>query len=227
MIVSDKSLIKGSAKGAYLNIKCLYSNIPRDMRMHMHRVAEYAQVLLVQAKMSGVWDETLPPDIFKYSKDIFRLHDIGRYYIPVDVYNKVEELTVEEREEIKRHTTYALEAEKSVFRSFFPEHITPYFRQVAVLHHERIDGKGYPYGKKGEEIPFLAKVCAIADAYDGMVSWKPYKESMTDSRALEVLKSESGKQFHPGLVECFIACREEIEKINRTMNGNDKKEASS
>lgn len=227
MIVSDKSLIKGSAKGAYLNIKCLYSNIPRDMRMHMYRVAEYAQVLLTQAKVSGVWDASLPPDIFKYSKEIFGLHDIGRYYIPVDIYNKVEELTVEEREEIKRHTVYALQVEKSVFRAFFPEHIMPYFRQVAVLHHERIDGKGYPYGKKGEEIPFLAKVCAVADAYDGMVSWKPYKESMTGSRALEVLKSESGKQFQPELVECFIACREKIEQINQMTSGNDKKEASS
>ena len=227
MIVSDKSLLKGSAKGAYLNIKCLYSNIPRDMRLHMYRVAEYAQILLQQARKSGVWDDSLPRDILTYSKEIFQLHDIGRHYISVDVYNKVEKLTVEEREELKRHTVYALQAEKSVFRAFFPEHIMPYFRQVAVLHHERIDGKGYPYGKKGEEIPFLAKVCAIADAYDGMVSWKPYKESMTAGRALEVLKSESGKQFQPELVECFVACREEIEQINRKMNGNDKKEASS
>jgi len=220
MIVSDKSLLKGSAKGAYLNIKCLYSNIPQDIRMHMYRVAEYAQVLLLQASKSNVWDDSLPPDILAYSKEIFKLHDIGRHYIPADIYNKVEKLTVEEREEIKRHTLYALQAEQSVFRAFFPEYIMPYFRQVAVFHHERIDGKGYPYGKKGNEIPFLAKVCAIADAYDGMVSWKPYKENMTGSQALEVLKSESGKQFQPELVECFVTCGEEIEQIERMMNGN-------
>ncbi len=220
MIVSDKSLIKGSVKGAYLNIKCLYSNIPRDMRMHMYRVAEYAQVLLEQAKMANVWDDSLPPDIFTYSKEIFQFHDIGRHYISVDVYNKVEELTVEEKEEIKRHTVYALQAEKSVFRAFFPEHIMPYFRDVAVMHHERIDGKGYPFGRKGDEIPFLAKVCAIADAYDGMVSWKPYKKKMTGSQACEVLRQESGKQFQPELVECFISCRKEIERIEQMMNGN-------
>ncbi len=220
MIVSDKTLIKSSGKGAYPNIKCLYNNIPRDMRMHMYRVAQYAQVLLVQAKKMGVWDESLPEDILNYSKDIFQLHDIGRHYIPADIYNKVETLTVEEREEIKKHTVYALKAEKSVFLSFFPENIMPYFRDVAVMHHERIDGKGYPFGKKGHEIPFLAKVCAIADAYDGMVSWKPYKESMTSSQALDVLRKESGRQFQPELVECFITCREEIEQIDRMMNGN-------
>jgi len=220
MIVSDRSLIKSSEKGAFRNIKSLYSNIPRDMRMHMYRVAEYAQVLLRQAKVSQVWDDTLPEDIFTYSRDIFQLHDIGRHYITVDVYNKVEELTVEEREEIKKHTVYALQAEKKVFQAFFPEHIMPYFRQVAVMHHERVDGKGYPYGKKGDEIPFLAKVCAIADAYDGMVSWKPYKESLTDSQALDVIKKESGKQFQPELVECFETCRKEIEQINRMLSGN-------
>lgn len=220
MIVSDKSLIKGSTKGAYLNIKCLYSNIPRDIRMHMYRVSEYSQVLLEQARKAHVWDHSLPQDILAYSKEIFRLHDIGRHYISADIYNKVEELTVEEREEIKRHTIYALQAEKSVFRAFFPEHIMPHFRQVAVLHHERIDGKGYPYGKKGDEIPFLAKVCAIADAYDGMVSWKPYKESMTGTQAVEVLKQEAGRQFQPELVECFVTCRKEIEQIEQMMNGN-------
>lgn len=205
--------------GTYPNIKCLYSNIPRDMRMHMHRVAEYAQVLLQKAKEIGIWDDSLPEDIWDYSKEIFQFHDIGRHYISVDIYNKVEELTSWEIEEIKKHTVYALQAEKSVFFAFFPERIMPHFRDVAVMHHERVDGKGYPFGKKGDEIPFLAKVCAIADAYDGMVSWKPYKESMTSSQAMEVLTKESGRQFQPELVECFIRCGEEIERIDRMMNG--------
>lgn len=219
MIVSDRTLIKSSEKGAFLNIKSLYSNIPRDVRMHMYRVAEYAQVLLEQAKESNVWDDSLPDDIFTYSGQIFRLHDIGRHYISSDIYNKVEELTLEERNEIKKHTIYALQAEQKVFRPFFPEHIMPYFRQVATMHHERVDGRGYPYGKRGDEIPFLAKVCAIADAYDGMVSWKPYRECLTAEEALDTIKNESGKQFQPELVECFEACREEIEQITRVMSG--------
>lgn len=219
MIVSDRTLVKSSEKGAFLNIKSLYSNIPRDMRMHMYRVAEYAQVLLEQAKESEVWDDSLPEDIFTYSKQIFQLHDIGRHYISSDIYNKVEKLTLEEQKEIKKHTVYALQAEKKVFQAFLPEHIMPYFRQVATMHHERVDGRGYPYGKKGDEIPFLAKVCAIADAYDGMVSWKPYRESLTADEALDMIKNESGKQFQPELVECFEACREEIEQITRVMSG--------
>ncbi len=219
MLVSDRSLIGSSRRGAYPNIKSLCSTIPRDMRMHMHRVSQYAQMLLEKASELDVWDSFLPEDIFDYSEEIFRLHDIGRHYISADIYNKVEELTQGEREEIKKHTVYALQAEESVFFSFFPEDIMPYFRDVAVLHHERFDGNGYPYGKKGEEIPFLARVCAIADAYDGMVSWKPYKESMTSQEAMDVLMKEAGKQFQPELVECFIRCKKEIELMDIMMNG--------
>lgn len=219
MIVSDRSLMKNSVRGAYPNINCLYNTIPFEMRMHMYRVSKYAQKLFETAKEHNVWDNTLPEDIFDYSEDIFQLHDIGRHYISPDIYNKVEELTPEEREEIKKHTIYALQAEKSVFFSFFPEHIIPYFREVAVMHHERFDGTGYPYGKKGEEIPFMARVCAIADAYDGMVSWKAYRESMTSEQARDALIKGAGEQFQPELVECFIKCKKEIERIDLTMNG--------
>ncbi len=217
MIVLDRALVKKSGKGKYPNIKCLYSTIPRDMRMHMYRVSWYAQILFEAAESEGIWDSELPGDIMDYSEEIFKLHDIGRHYVPVDIYNKVEALTEQEKNEIKKHTLYALQAEQSVFFPFFPEHIMTYFRQVAVLHHERLDGSGYPLGKVGEEIPFMARVCAIADAYDGMVSWKAYKESMSSEQAMEVLQKEAGRQFQPELVECFIKCRKEIELVERKM----------
>ena len=218
MIVADRSLVQKPTKGKYPNIKCLYSTIPRDMRMHMYRVSWYAQLLLEEAEARGIWDPDLPSDIMDYSEEIFQLHDIGRYYVPVDIYNKVEALTEQEKAEIQKHTLYALEAEKSVFFPFFPEHIMPYFRQVAVMHHERLDGKGYPYGKKGDEIPFMARVCAIADAYDGMVSWKSYKEKMASGQAMAILKKEAGRQFQPELVECFLKCKDEIKLMEHKMN---------
>ncbi len=219
MIVKDRSLMKNSGIGVYPNIKCLYSTIPRDMRMHMHRVSKYAQKLLEEAKKFNVWDESLPENIFEYTEEIFRLHDIGRHYIPIDIYNKVEQLSKEELEEIRKHTVYALKAEKSVFFPIFPEEIMPFFRDVATMHHERYDGKGYPYGKKGTEIPFLARVCAIADAYDGMVSWKPYRESMSHEEAIKRLEQEKNRQFQPELVECFVKCKKEIELIELIMSG--------
>ena len=219
MIVKDRSQMKQADIGTYPNIKCLYSTIPREMRMHMHRVSKYAVRLLEECKKQGIWDQTLPQDIFIYAEELFRLHDIGRHYIPVDLYNKVEELSEQELMEIRNHTVYALRAEKSVYFPFFPEEIMPHFRDIATMHHERFDGRGYPYGKKGKDIPFLAAVCAIADAYDGMVSWKTYKDSLSRDEAAERLQVESGRQFQPEIVECFIKCRKEIELIELILNG--------
>ena len=87
------------------------------------------------------------------------------------------------------------------------------------MHHERWNGTGYPYGKSGTEIPFLARVCAIADTYDGMVSWKPYREGMAGKDARKILLEEAGRQFQPELVECFEKCGNEIELLDITMNG--------
>lgn len=97
-----------------------------------------------------------------------------------------------------------------------------YFRGVVLMYHGHFDGNGYPYGKRGKEIPFMARVCAIADSYDGMVSRKSYREGITGSQAFDIIKNETGRQFQPELVECFIRCRREIERIDLMMNGKEK-----
>lgn len=218
MIVSDRALIKGSRNTVFPNVKCLYSMIPREMRMHMYRVSLYAQALFLASKNQRLWDEELPDNIFDYSEEIFKLHDIGRYYIPAELHNKVEALTEDEKAELKHHTIYALKAEESVYMPFLPEELMPFFRGVATMHHERFDGKGYPYGKKGTEIPFMARVCAIADAYDGMVSRKTYREAIPRHQAMSMLRNEAGGQFQPELVKCFLNIGKQIERIDLAVN---------
>ena len=217
MIVKERELVEQSQKGKFPNVICLFSTIPREMRQHMYRVAQYANILFDYTIKVGLRDVSLPKDIRYYSEDIFLYHDIGRLYIPADIYNKVEELTEEEKEEIKKHTLYALFAEKSVYFPFLPEHIVPYFRQVAVFHHEWYNGNGYPYGRKEEQIPFMARVCAIADAFDGMTSWKVYRDSLTCDEAYEAIQKLAGTQFQPELVECFIKCKREIKEMHRKL----------
>ena len=219
MIVSDKTLIKSSTAGVYPNINSLYSTIPRDIRMHMYRVSRYAQVFLERLYQEAKITELPEEELLEHSEAVFRLHDIGRHYIPMEIYNKVTKLTEKEKEEIRQHTIYALRAEKSVYFPFFPDHIMHFFRETAVSHHERWDGSGYPEQKKAYEIPFLARVCAIPDTYDGMASWKPYRESMSSEQALQRIKEEAGKQFQPELVDCFLRCKDEISLLDVKMNG--------
>ncbi len=81
------------------------------------------------------------------------------------------------------------------------------WEEISVYHHERFDGTGYPEGLDGEAIPLGARICAIADAYEGIISWKPYKKKQTTKQeAAEIIESEAGKQFQPQLVEVFKHC---------------------
>ena len=141
------------------------------------------------------------------SEKIYALHDIGRHFIPFAILNKVGGLSEEEKQMIKDHTINARKAIRSIYIQPFPDEIMEQWEKIAVYHHERFDGGGYPEGKKGEEIPIGARICAIADTYDGIVSWKPYKKKQTTKEeAVRIIEEEAGGQFQPELVEIFREC---------------------
>ena len=85
--------------------------------------------------------------------------------------------------------------------------------EIALAHHERFDGTGYPYGLKGEDIPLSARIVAVADVFDALTSSRPYKEAWSIDKALEYISNESGKHFDPELVVVMLSMRNVIEKI--------------
>ena len=127
------------------------------------------------------------------------IYDIGKIGVPVDVLNARGELGSEQLDAIRQHPEIGKQLIESTVRLA---------RTIpAVLHHhERWDGTGYPDGMKGEEIPISARVIAICDSYEAMISDRPYRTALTKDEALAELRHESGKQFDPDLVERFIAC---------------------
>ena len=139
------------------------------------------------------------------SEEIFRLHDLGRVYIPNTILNKVEALTDEERRMINNHTIYARDAVRAVYDFPYEGRLLEQYLNIALYHHERYDGTGYPEGLAGEYIPYEARICAVADVYDGITSWKPYKtKQTTKEQAGEIILSEAGRQFDPQLAELFV-----------------------
>lgn len=126
------------------------------------------------------------------------LHDFGKVYIPKRILNKLTPLTVIEWESIKRHPLYGewmlyLEGVRDA------EIIS-----VAKYHHERMDGRGYPYGLNGEKIPVFPKICSIIDAYDSMVSLRGYRKPLSPLQAMEELLKHSGTQFDEYYVQEFL-----------------------
>lgn len=209
MIIEDKNGVRPSEVGCFPDLEALWSTFPRSTRLHMERVGKYADAMyryMAEANIEDV-NNSLGAEFRSVSRQIFTLHDIGRHYIPFALLNKVEDLTREELQLIKDHTVNARRAIRSIYKQPFSDEVIKIWEEISVYHHERFDGKGYPEQLSGKDIPLGARICAIADTYDGIASWKPYKKKQTTKEeAIEIIESEAGKQFQAELVEVFKKC---------------------
>ena len=125
------------------------------------------------------------------------LHDIGKIAISDKILNKPDKLNENEWIEMKNHAEIG-------YRILSTNNDMIEIAEYVLAHHERWDGKGYPKGLKGREIPFPARICAVADAYDAMISVRSYKSSLSEEVALAELKNNAGAQFDPELVQLFL-----------------------
>lgn len=159
---------------------------------HSTRVAEYAvmigrEVGLAESEVSLLRKSAL-------------LHDIGKIGIRDEVLLKDGKLTDEEFEVIKKHPVIG----ESILQKIQPELTMQPILPGVRTHHERYDGKGYPDGLRGEQIPLFGRILAVADAYDAMTSDRPYRAGMTQNMALSILKRGKGTQWDPQFVDAFI-----------------------
>lgn len=127
------------------------------------------------------------------------LHDVGKINVPDVILMKPSSLTPDEYDIIKNHSVWGAE----IIEQFFTEENAALLAETIRHHHERYDGEGYPDGLKGDDIPFFSQIIAVADAYDAMTSDRNYRKAMEKEIAVDILKKESGKQFHPYLVTLF------------------------
>lgn len=156
---------------------------------HSARVAKYTAML---ARELG-YDEETVNNYF----NIALLHDIGKIGVPAEVLNKPGKLTDEEFATIKSHTTLGRDALKDIS-------IMPDLAIGAGSHHERPDGRGYPDGLKGDEIPRVAQIIAVADTFDAMYSDRPYRKRMNFEKAVSIIKEASGTQLTEDVVDAFL-----------------------
>ncbi|MBN1292731.1 MAG: response regulator [Candidatus Latescibacteria bacterium] len=156
---------------------------------HNERVSRFAVEL---AKVAGLNDK---------EQEMVRmagiLHDIGKIGIPDNILNKPGALTDDEFTIIKSHPQHGEKILK-------PLHSLHGVRDVVLYHHERFDGKGYPYGLKGEQIPIYARIVAIADSYDAMTTKRPYRNAYTQNEAIKELETKAGQWWDPELIRLFV-----------------------
>lgn len=159
-------------------------------RQHSTRVAKYSREIAIR---SGLFSEEEADVIFRTAL----LHDIGKIGIPDAILNKPDRLTDEEFTQMKTHTTIGAEILKDVT-------LIKDVDKAARYHHERFDGRGYPQGLCGEEIPIVARIVGVADAYDAMTSDRAYRKKLPQEVVLSELEKNRGAQFDPVFCDIMI-----------------------
>jgi putative two-component system response regulator len=159
-------------------------------RGHCERVAKYAQLL------TDALD--LPDDMKKNIKYGSWLHDCGKIGIPEIILNKPGALDAEQYDAIKNHSRWGADVAR---KAQLPEPVV----NIVLYHHERFDGKGYPTGLNGADIPLEARIVAIADAFDAMTSDRPYRKKLSAKEAIHILKADESASFDHDLVGVFIS----------------------
>jgi putative two-component system response regulator len=133
-----------------------------------------------------------------------QLHDVGKISISDAILNKPGKLTPPEYEEMKKHAAFGVQVIEKIEASTRSNDFLKYAKIFAGTHHERWDGKGYPAGLQGEDIPLEGRIMAIADVYDALTSVRPYKKAFAHEEAVNIIREGNGTQFDPMLVDLFI-----------------------
>lgn len=139
------------------------------------------------------------------------LHDIGKIGIPEEILNKPGKLTEEEFEIMKQHSAIGAEMLQSL-KKYQDEELLKIAYEICRWHHERYDGRGYPDGLRGEEIPISAQVVSLADVYDALVSERVYKKAFSPEKALEMIQNGECGSFNPLLLECLVDIRDRVKE---------------
>lgn len=165
--------------------------------LHVIRMSHYSRVLALAAGFS----EQAADDLLNAAP----MHDVGKIGIPDAILQKNGKLDDAEWQVMRSHAQIGAD-----IIGEHPSGLLQMARSIALTHHEKWDGTGYPNGLKGEDIPLTGRIVAIADVFDALTSVRPYKAAWSVEEALELLRRESGKHFDPQLVELFLGCMPEV-----------------
>jgi HD-GYP domain-containing protein (c-di-GMP phosphodiesterase class II) len=180
---------------------------------HLDRMSRYSRLIARALADTHQLDDDYIEHIFMFSP----LHDIGKIAIPDSILLKPDRLTEDEMRVMRTHPLRGREIIANLLENFGLENIehVNMLRNIATYHHEAVNGRGYPDGKSGDDIPLEARIVAVADVFDALTSRRPYKEMWSNERAFDTLRKWAGHQLDQDCVEALLSQREAIEAIQQ------------
>ena len=180
---------------------------------HIKNTSEYVRIIMEQLRKEGIYTDQLTDEFMQNVIHSAPLHDIGKIRISDTILNKPGKLTDEEFELMKKHTIYGREVIGQARRASSDASYLDEAENLATYHHEKWNGKGYPYGLAGEEIPLSARIMAVADVFDALVSKRSYKDGFSVEKSLDIIREGIGTHFDPKVAEAFLHAEDEVRLV--------------
>jgi HD-GYP domain-containing protein (c-di-GMP phosphodiesterase class II) len=197
---------------------------------HLVRIRQYVVLLVSWLQYNSPYSEYITTKADYVNEVAFAslLHDIGKVAIPKEILTKPARLTVEEFDIVKQHTLIAGKvlgrANATFVESFGKDSYLALARDIALYHHEKWNGGGYPGSLKGDAIPLCARIVALADVYDALTSVRPYKDAFTHADSVNIISKGKGEHFDPYVVDAFLAQSDKFCEISSRSKAEGEKE---
>lgn len=196
-----------------ISLSSLVENRDSDTGEHIRRTSDYVYMIANKAREAGIYSDILTDEYIEMLKNAAPMHDIGKIVIPDAVLKKPGKLSPEEFEQIKRHTTEGGKIVQDILGPVQTPEFVTITQQIAESHHEKWNGKGYPKGLAGNDIPLSARIMSLADVFDALTTPRCYKEPFPFEKAIDIIKEDCGIAFDPQLTEIFLANQDRLREI--------------
>ena len=205
-----------AAQGATISAFCsLVEARDNETGNHIRRTQHYMLVLCEQLRTHPRFSVELTTENIQWIFKSAPLHDIGKVAIPDSILLKPGRLTADEWAVMQRHAEFGAAAIAAAQGSVGNGNTSflEYAREIALTHHERWDGSGYPAHLAGDAIPLAGRLMAVADVYDALISRRPYKQAFSHEEAVLLMRGEMGRHFDPDILECMLSIASRFEEI--------------
>ena len=180
---------------------------------HIKRTAIYVELIARELVKKGLYTDVLTEENIQLFVNTAPLHDLGKIRVPDQILCKPSRFTPEEFERMKTHSLEGYNLIDENLTGVESDEFLEIAKIMALYHHEKWNGTGYPNNVKGTDIPLCARIMAAADVLDALLSKRQYKDAMSIEQAMDIFRESSGSHFEPCIVDAVLACEDSIREV--------------